>query len=155
MEIRPELTTSRYSVAQVAEMLGRHPSHIRRLWKQGVFPKPKKTASGRPYFDDELLKVIEAVMKSGIGLNGEEVLFYRRRARAGRRSHTARSVGSAMPATKGDPYILGIQNALAQLGVPKDRLELNAIQSQLEAVFGNERPDLETVLRELSKRLLA
>ena len=151
---KPELTGIRVSVAEAAEMMGKHPSHLRRLWKRGVLPAPRKTANGRPYFDDNLLKAIAAVVKSGIGLNGEEVLFYRRRAKSGRRNRTTLST-EPRPSAKSDPYIINLRHMLAQFGIPQDRLKLDAIQSQLVAAFGDKRPDIGEVLRELAKRLLA
>lgn len=154
MESRRELNGIRVSVTEAADILGKHPSHLRRLWKRGVIPAPRKTANGRPYFDDELLRVIMAVMESGIGLNGEEVLFYRRRAKTGRHNRKTLS-GKRSPTTGSNPYILGLQDALAQLGISKDRLDPDVIQVQLKAAFGNQWPEPETVLPELAKRLRA
>lgn len=152
MEPKLELTGIRVSVAKAAEMLDKHPSHLRRLWKRGVLPAPKRTANGRPYYDDDLLKVITAVMKSGIGMNGEEVLFYRRRTKTGRRNRLTRS-GKPRPPARSDPYIISLKDALTQFGIPQDRLDPDAIQSHLAATFGDQRPDIGTVLLELVKRL--
>lgn len=147
-----ELIGPRWSVAEAAEKLGKHPSHLRRLWKRGVLPQPKKTAGGRPYFDDALLKTSMAVMRSGVGLNGEEVLFYRRRTKNRRCNRMERST-ERQPAPAGDPYISKIKEAIAQFGIPEARLEPTAIQSLLTAIFGDERPEIATVLPELVKRL--
>lgn len=153
MESRSELIKARYSVAEAAELIGKHPSHLRRLWKRGLLPAPRKTAGGRPYYDDELLAVIRTVMQSGIGLNGEEVLFYRQRAKARRHNRSSRS-GERKPPVARDPYILSLKDALTQLGIPKDRLEPDAIQAQLAALYGDQRPEIKKVLHQLAKRMM-
>lgn len=147
-----ELIGPRWSVAEAAEKLGKHPSHLRRLWKRGVIPAPKKTANGRPYYDDHLIEVITMVMRSGVGLNGEEVLFYRRRRNSRKCSRMKQAVERrSTPA--GDPYINKVREALVQFGIPEARLEPTAIHSLLTAAFGDERPEIRVALPELVKRL--
>lgn len=150
---KPEVTGIRVSVNKAAEIVGKHPSYLRRLWKRGVIPEPKRTAGGRPYFDDDLLEVIMTVMKTGIGLNGEEIMFYRRRKKAARCGRTQQSDGSRRGAAV-DPYITQLKKALSQVGVPDDRLKPAAIQAHLAVVFGDQRPPVEVVLRDLAKQLM-
>jgi len=62
MELTEDLQGARIGVAQAAELANMHPSHFRRLVRSGVFPKPKRTAKSRPYFDYELLTRIAEVL---------------------------------------------------------------------------------------------
>ena len=90
MKVTEDLKGARLTIVLAAELVKMHPGHFRRLCQRGVFPQPKRTAKGRPYFDYELLSVIANVLKSGVGKNGEEIVFYRRRATNGVTKQSAR-----------------------------------------------------------------
>jgi hypothetical protein len=79
MHLKDDLKGSRVTLTRAAELAGMHPAHFRRLIRQGIFPKPRKTAKGRPYFDYDLLARVAGILSTGVGQNGQEVLFYRRK----------------------------------------------------------------------------
>jgi hypothetical protein len=77
-KIPADLDGARLNVSRTAELISMEAGHFRRLVRRGVFPAPKRTSKGMPYFDHELLCQIGNVLKSGVGLiNGEEISFYR------------------------------------------------------------------------------
>jgi hypothetical protein len=78
-KIPADLDGARLNVSRTAELISMEAGHFRRLVRRGVFPTPKRTAKGMPYFDHELLCQIGHVLKSGVGLNNEEISFYRRK----------------------------------------------------------------------------
>jgi len=122
-----------------------HPAHFRRLCRRGVFPKPRNTAKGRPYFDYELLVQIAAALKSGVGHNGEECTFYGQRAkRSLHRSQCRRP----------DRFIADLRETLAQFGVPQEQLAEPAIRAHLRAAFGRNRPDLATAIAVLARDMI-
>jgi hypothetical protein len=55
--------------------------NFRRLVRRGIFPPPKRTQSGLPFFDHELLLVIAEVVKRRVGVNGQEIMMYRRKSK--------------------------------------------------------------------------
>jgi hypothetical protein len=126
-----------------------HPAHFRRLYRRGVFPRPRKTSKGKPYFDYELLVVVAGVLKSGVGQNGEEVSFYRRRR--AQRSHATPRRRPERP----DGYIATLRDGLLQVGAPKDSLEPSNIRDLLTQLFGKGRPELGTAIVTLARHLLA
>lgn len=145
MKVTPDLRGARLSVSQTAELAGMHPAHLRRLCRRGVFPRPRRSAKGRPYFDFDLLVAIAGVLKSQIGHNGEECTFYRRNRRSARQPQRPRP----------DPYFAALAKALSQVGVPQDRLTKAKLAHRLEAAFGADRPDLPTAIAALARELLA
>ncbi len=55
MKIPSELEGARLNVAATAGVVSMDPGHFRRLVRRGVFPAPKRTSKGMPYYDHELL----------------------------------------------------------------------------------------------------
>lgn len=150
MNLSDELREARLTVVQTAELANMHPSHLRRLYRKGIFPEPKRTAKGRPYFDYGLLTIIDKVQKTGIAANGEEVTFYRKsRGRAAKRtkSQTRRP-------KKSDPYLASLAEALRQFKIPKRYLTPHKLAAVLAEVFEGERPDLEVAIPAIAQRLL-
>jgi hypothetical protein len=147
MKVTPDLKEARLTVSAAAELAQMHPAHFRRLCRRGVFPKPRKTARGRPYFDFELLTKVAQVLKTGIGANGDEVCFYTKR-------HTARSRRQRRSHEQPDRYITDLTKGLSQIGVPKDQLTRTTLKTHLAQEFGTERPDLATAIAALARRLL-
>ena len=144
MRLTPDLDGARVTVARAAELAGMHPTHFRRLCRRGVFPKPKRTAKGRPYFDYNLLAIIAQVIKTGLGLDGEEILFYRKTAKRPRPGNT-----QAMT-----PYLSDIAAVLRQLGVPEKNLTASTLKRTLKQAFGSTWPDVFVAIPELNRRLL-
>ena len=151
MKLMDELKGARLSITEAAELIHMHPAHFRRLCRRGVFPQPKRTAKGRPFFDYELLTVIASVLKSGVGLNAEEIVFYRRRSRSGPRK---RPVRSCELSGGDDDYLANLAEGLRQVGIPEKSLTVEKLSAALTAIFGQERPELATAIPALAKRLM-
>ena len=133
------------TVARAAELAGVHPAHFRRLCRRGVFPKPKRTAKGKPFFDYGLLMTVANVMKAGTGLNGEEIVF---------RQHPTRHVQTGHPqASQPDPLITDLTAALRKLGAPEKELKPQALKDRLRAAFGPSLPDFNTAITALARQL--
>ena len=144
MRLTPDLDGARVTVARAAELAGMHPAHFRRLCRRGVFPKPKRTAKNKPYFDYGMFVTIANVMKTGIGQNGEEILFYRKAAKRPRPE-------SAQAMT---PYLSDIAVVLRQLGIPEKNLSATTLKRTLKQAFGSTWPDVSVAIPELNRRLL-
>jgi DNA-binding transcriptional MerR regulator len=145
MRLMPDLKGARVTVARAAELAGMHPTHLRRLCRRGIFPKPKRTSKGRPYYDYELLTAIAHILKTGIGMNAEEIMFYRRRAKR---------PAAQEPQTM-TPYLSDIAAVLRQLGVPERNLTALTLKRTLKQAFGSKWPDVSVAIPELNRRLLA
>ncbi|NLX15227.1 MAG: hypothetical protein GXY44_16485, partial [Phycisphaerales bacterium] len=130
------------------ELVNMHPGHFRRLCRHGIFPKPKRTAKGRPYLDYELLTIIARVLKTGIGHNGEEIIFYRRKPKA-----TKKSSIRSKPCTLFDPYLDDLAKCLLQLGIPRTALSPKILNVALTAEFGPARPSLEQAIPRILRRI--
>lgn len=144
MKLTPDLNGSRLTVARTAELACMHPTHFRRLCRRGIFPMPKRTARRRPYYDYELLATIAQVIKTGVGLNGEEILFYRKTAK---RCKTEKVEVMT-------PYLKDLASVLRQLGVPDKKLTASNLKNNLKQAYGSKWPDLSVAILELNRRLL-
>ena len=151
MKVPDELKGARISVVGAAELANMHPAHFRRLIRREVFPPPKRTAKGRPYFDYDLLAGIAGILKSGVGQNGEEIVFYRRQPKTGAPRQCSRG-----PAAHGgqDGYLADLAEGLRQVGIPEELLTPAKLKAVLTAAFGRERPDLAVAIPDLAQRLM-
>ena len=152
MRIPAELEGARLNMSRTAELIRMDTGHFRKLIQRGVFPEAKTTAKGMPYFDYDLLCQIGEVLKSGVGLNNEEIAFYRRRPKHGRRQ-PLRSRRSE--ARSSDSYLDSLIEACRQVGVGDDLLTTAKVKAALNAEFGNDRPALEQAIPVVARRLFA
>ncbi len=152
MRIPSELEGARLNMSRTAELIRMDTGHFRKLIKRGVFPEAKTTAKGMPFFDFELLCQIGQVLKSGVGLSGEEIAFYRRRPKH-RRQQPQRSRRSE--ARSSDSYLELVMEGCRQVGVGDDQLSQERITSILVAEFGDTRPALEQAIPVVARRLFA
>ena len=67
------------SVSEMAKIAGFSRQRYYDLLKEGVFPQPLRTGS-RPFYPPELQQVVLGVVETGVGANGEYVLFNAKRA---------------------------------------------------------------------------
>ena len=150
MKIPSGLKDARLNVRETAIMVGVHEAHFRRLVRGGVFPSAKRTAKGLPYFDHPLIEQIAGIVRSKVGANGVEVMFYRRRR------NSAKRVQQRPQADAGsrDSYLGNLIEGLRQLGVDDARLGASGIRSVLVEEFGTSRPALERALPVVARRLL-
>jgi hypothetical protein len=96
------------SVAEMATAVGLSRSRFYTMMQAGIFPKPVQKASGkRPVFDLELQHKCLEIRRSGIGMNGEPVLFNRKR-------RTQKSRPSGKPSTNDHADIV---EAIRSLGI--------------------------------------
>lgn len=152
MRIPADLEGCRLNVSRTAELIAMEAGHFRRLIKRGVFPAPKRTSKGMPYYDHELLCRIGGVLKSGVGVSGEEISFYRRKSKSSRQR--TRRPNRQAPDVQ-DPYIASMIEGCRQLGVDGDMLDDTRIKVVLSAEFGDDRPELQEAIPVVARKLLA
>ncbi len=152
MRISKEYEGARLNMRRTAELLVMDDAHLRRLVRRGIFPKPKRTTKGLPYYDFELLSLIGGVLKSGVGVSGEEVAFYRRKPKNSRANRTSKR--SASQSVTPDAFVESIIQGCRQLGVGEDLLGVADVTAIVVAEFGDERPSMETAIPVVARRLL-
>jgi hypothetical protein len=154
-KIPADLDGARLNVSQTAELISMEAGHFRRLVRQGVFPAPKRTSKGMPYFDHELLCQIGNVLKSGVGLSGEEISFYRRKPKRGRQRAPRSRQDRQRVAKQPDAYVASVIEGCRQVGVSDDRLDASRVTVLLAAEFADDRPELQVAIPVIARRLLA
>jgi DNA-binding transcriptional MerR regulator len=154
-KIPADLDGARLNVSRTAELISMEAGHFRRLVRRGVFPTPKRTSKGMPYFDHELLRQIGQVLKSGVGLNNEEISFYRRKPKQGGQRSPKSRQGRQQATKQPDAYLAAIVEGCRQVGVRDELLDTARITSILSAEFAEGRPELERALPVVARRLLA
>ena len=152
MRITDDHQDARLNVTQTATMAGLHVAHFRRLVRRQIFPPPKRTAKGKPYFDYGLLQQIAAVIRRKIGHNGQEVMFYSSRKKTPSKATTSKPGRDRTPE---DPYLASLIEGLRQLGLTDAQLDVMKITQTLSELFGSERPDLSHAISDVARRLLA
>ena len=154
-KIPADLDGARLNVSRTAELITMETGHFRRLVRRGVFPPPKRTAKGMPFYDHELLRQIGQVLKSGVGLNNEEISFYRRKPKQGSQRSPHSRQGRQRAAKQPDAYVAAIVEGCRQVGGRDELLNAARITSILSGEFGDDRPELERALPVVARRLLA
>jgi hypothetical protein len=100
-------------------------SRFHALVREGIFPKPVQPGDGkRPYYTQELIRQCLDIRKTGIGQNGEIVLFNRLAGKKADRKQTA-----ATPSKGEHPELV---ESLKALGLT---VSAEVIGVALEAVF--------------------
>jgi len=151
MKIPSNLKGSRLNVTRTAELFCMDPGHLRRLCRRGVLPSPKRTAKGMPYYDFDLLKGIGEVLRSGVGVNKEEISFYRRKSK----SHRNRRGKANGRKQTGSSFIDSVIQGCLQLGIAKNKLDVGTVSSIITEEFGKDKPDLREALPVVARRILA
>ncbi len=152
MKFASDLRNARLNMVSTAEIFCMTPGHLRRLVRRGVFPEPKRTAKGMPFYDYALLEQIRSIMTGGVGLNDEEISFHRRKKPTARPSSTKKSRQKQQQA---DLYVESLLEGLRQCGVPEDQLVSGTVSTLVVEEFGQEAVDLEQALPVIARRLLA
>ena len=151
MKIPSELEGSRLNITRTAELFHMDAGHLRRLSRRGVLPSPKRTAKGTPYYGYELLTQISEVLRTGVGLNAEEISFYRRREKTTKkRKNKAKRSNQQSP----DPFVQQIIEGCKELGISKDKLDVETVKQIVSAEFNGEQPELKDVIPVVARRLL-
>ena len=151
MKISKELEGARLNITRTAELFHMDAGHLRRLSRRGVLPAPKRTARAMPYYDFELLTQISEVLRTGVGLNAEEISFYRRKEKTPRkRKHRAKG-GNQQSA---DAFVESVIEGCKELGIAKDKLDVETVKQIVSAEFNGEQPELKDVIPVVARRLL-
>jgi len=108
-----------------------------------------------PYFDHELLCKIGQVLKTGVGLNKEEISFYRRKPKQSRQRSPRSRPGRQQAAEQADPYLDAVVEGCRQVGVGDDLLNRAAVTALVAAEFGDGRPELQEAIPVIARKLLA
>jgi len=95
------------------------------------------------------LKVAE-VLKTGIGVSGEEICFYRRKSESRQPRRRKSREEKKVP----DEYLLSVIAGCKELGITEDRLDPETVSQILSEEFGDERPNLREVLPVVARRIL-
>ena len=154
MKVSSDLRDARINVSRAAELAVMHAAHFRRLVRRGVLPAPKRNTKGKPYYDYDLLQKIADVLRRGVGCNGEDVGFYRRRLRpqVAQDRPAVNSRRKVRPAA--DEYVASLAEGLRQLGIADELLTPVRLMRTLAEAFGTERPAIETALPAIARQLL-
>ena len=149
MRIPPEGT--RMNVTTTAALFTMDPGHFRRLVRRGVLPKSKRTTKNMPYYDRKMLERIHYVLRSGVGCNGEEIAFYRRKAEPQRAPRRSSSEATKKPSS----FVESVLEGCRQLGVGDDHLTPTRISRALVEEFGSDYGEraLEDVIPAVVRRL--
>ena len=152
MKISQELNGARLNITRTAELFHMDAGHLRRLSRRGVLPAPKRTAvKAMPFYDYELLVQISEVLRTGVGLNAEEVAFYRRKEKGPKkRKNRAKESNRA----SADSFVQQIIEGCKELGIAKDRLDVETVKQIVAAEFNGEQPELKDVIPVVARRLL-
>ena len=144
---------TRINVTTTATLFSMDPSHFRRLVRRGVLPKAKRTSRNMPYYDRKLMERIQPVLRSGVGCNGDEIAFYRRRPKTQRLPSPRRSNGEAT--NKPSAFVESVLEGCRQLGVEEGLLSPARIRNTLSEQFGSDYEEraLEEVIPVLVRRL--
>lgn len=132
------------SVTAMARMVGLSRSRFYEYVKRGVFTWPVYSlATKRPMFTGEMQQDVVAARQTGIGCNGEYVLFY------DKQSPGAVATPPARRQSKED----GLLDSLRKLGMPQ--LTAAQVQAAVTSVFpgGTEGIDESALLRMLYRHL--
>jgi hypothetical protein len=111
------------SVVQMADMLGLSKSRFYALVQAGVFPQPVRHQScKRPVFDADLQQKCLEIRQTGIGHNGNPVLFNRKRRKS------AQSKPQQQPVSEEQAELV---EALKSLGLTVVAEEVQAVMREL------------------------
>ena len=122
------------SVRQMAKDANFSPQRFYDLIKKGVFPQPLRTGS-RPMYSPELQEIVMAVIETGIGANGEFILFNAKRAKTTQAAQESSSVDfvSVVESLAG----LGLSVTKKQVGDAVKELGVSDVESpdSIKAIF--------------------
>ncbi len=89
MSLQEKPTKAVISVVEMASMVGLSKSRFYALMEAGVFPRPVQNGK-RPAFDFDLQAQCLSIKKTGIGANGQPVLFNRKHKKNGPKARQSR-----------------------------------------------------------------
>ena len=104
-----------------------------------------------PYYDFELLTQISEVLRTGVGLNAEEISFYRHREKTPKKRKN-KAKGSNHQSV--DSFVQQIIEGCKELGIAKDKLDVETVKQIVSAEFNGTQPELKDVIPVVARRLL-
>ena len=153
MKISKDLEGARLNVTRTAELFHMDAGHLRRLSRRGVLPAPKRTAvKAMPFYDYELLTQISEVLRSGVGLNQEEISFYRRKEKTPEKRKN-RAKGSTQQSP--DAFVESVIEGCRELGIAKEKLDVSTVKKIIADEFGKDEAELRQVIPVVARRILA
>lgn len=153
--VSPEFDGARLNVRETAELVSMDPGYFRRLIRRGVFPQPKRTQTGLPFFDYELLCQLAEVIRTRIGVNGEEIMWHRRKPKPSKAKQPRQQKQDHRQQQPDiDTYVATVLEGCRQVGVPDERLTPELVTAALVASFGKDRPAPQAVIPIIARRLL-
>jgi hypothetical protein len=128
------------SVIEMAEMIGLSKSRFHTLIRRGVFPKPvQHEGCKRPVFDLELQQKCLEIRATGIGNDGQPVLFNRMRRNGKPRKQRQQQQGPITEPRPADDHAELI-DSLKSLGVATTS---EAVAKALAEIYPNGREGIE------------
>lgn len=143
------------SVSEMCRLLDISRSQFYWHVKRGTFHEPLKLASnGRPYFTAEMVEQNLTARETGIGVDGEFVIFYERRSTSDvSRTETVRSAKRSVkpePVVQSSPLADGLRSL--GLDVTSDQIESALTACYPTGTDGDEESNiLRTVFRHLKR----
>ncbi len=153
MKVSKELEGSRLNITRTAELFHMDAGHMRRLSRRGVLPAPKRTAvKSMPFYDFELLTQISEVLRTGVGLNAEEISFYRRKDQTPKKRKNKAKGSNQQPA---DAFVESVIEGCMELGIAKEKLDVATVKKIIADEFGKDEAELRQVIPVVARRILA
>ena len=138
------------SVVEMAELVGLSKSRFHALVRAGVFPKPVvHSPCKRPGFDLELQGQCVEIRQTGIGLNGQPVLFNRMRTP---RKPRKQKVMQPIPENRDAPDHADIIEAMKSLGLSATTETIGEAVAELYPA-GLDRIDKGELIRQVFRHL--
>jgi hypothetical protein len=140
------------SVSEMAKTLEHSRARFYQLQREGVYPPPLyDLRTRRPFYDVRLQQVCIEIRETGIGYNGQYVLFYAPREEAieapKRHSNGKRTNGAQYKDLVDTLQAMGLEVSSTQVGEAVEALYPNGVEQQDQGVVIRE------VFRFLRKRL--
>ena len=127
------------SVTELARKLGLSRTRIYQLQEEGVFPPPiHNIDTKRPFYPIAIQEKCLAIRKTGIGFNGQPVLFY-----------SKQKSPLCKPLKNQDPKYHELANLLKQLGLKVSALKIKKAVKELNLDISKPLSGDGTVIREL------
>lgn len=73
-----QVIQQRFSVTEMADIVGLSRARFYQLLKEGFFPEPTKD-EGKTYYDEQGRNLCQCCRLSGLGVNGTQHMFYKSR----------------------------------------------------------------------------
>ncbi len=133
------------SVGNMAEALGHSRARFWQLQKQNIYPPAlHDIRTKRPFYDARLQKICHEVRETGIGCNGQYILFY-----APRQKPTQSRAKSKAPQRATPPEHQELVETLNQMGVEVSGEQVSEAVETLYPDGGLENKDMGVVVREV------